>query len=146
MAGLGAAGFVGTAAAAAPAAATGSKEAHWNTIEEFCFDCHNTDDWAGSVAFDTMTADSIPDEAKVWEIAIKKVKGGLMPPPGKDQPSKEAAAQLVTWLETTLDRAQAKPYAGYVPLRRLNRREYPMPSATWSVSTSIQPATCHRTS
>ncbi len=31
---------------------------------------------------------------------------------------------MVNWLETTLDKAQATPYAGYVPPRRLNRREY----------------------
>ena len=47
--------------------------ANWKLIEENCFKCHNTDDWAGSVAFDTMTVDSITDEGKVWEATIKKV-------------------------------------------------------------------------
>lgn len=57
--------------------------ANWKLIEENCFKCHNTDDWAGSVAFDTMTVDSITDEGKVWEATIKKLKGGLMPPAGR---------------------------------------------------------------
>ena len=47
-----------------------------------------------------------------------------MPPPGEKQPERAAVAGMVSWLETTLDKAQATPYAGYVPLRRLNRREY----------------------
>ncbi len=122
LAGLGGLGLSHvSAAAAAPA---DDAHAKWKIVETYCFDCHNTDDWAGSVAFDTMSADSIGQDGKIWEAAIKKVKGGLMPPPGKDQPSKEASAQLISWLETNLDNAQARPYVGDIPLRRLNRREY----------------------
>jgi mono/diheme cytochrome c family protein len=110
--------------AAAAASPAGDAHAQWKLIETYCFDCHNTEDWAGSVAFDTMSPEAIPAEGKVWETAIKKLKGGLMPPPGQQQPTKEAAAQLVNWLEATLDKAQVRPYAGHIPLRRLNRREY----------------------
>src|SRR5687767_419139 len=118
------AGVVGmafsTSGLAAEATFSGDSHVQWKTIEKYCFGCHNTEDWAGSVAFDTMSADSIAQEGKVFETAIKKLKGGLMPPPGKDQPTKEATAQLIAFLETTLDKAQAKPYAGHIPLRRLN--------------------------
>ena len=55
----------------------------WQLVENYCFKCHNATDWAGSVAFDTMSADAVPEDAKVWEAAIKKLKSGLMPPPGK---------------------------------------------------------------
>ncbi len=71
-----------------------------------------------------MSADAVPEDAKVWEAAIKKLRSGLMPPPGKTQPEPAAVAGMISWLESTLDKAQATPYAGYVPLRRLNRREY----------------------
>ncbi|MEJ0039158.1 MAG: DUF1592 domain-containing protein [Gammaproteobacteria bacterium] len=116
--------------AAAPAsptptsAAPADGETQWKLVENYCFKCHNTTDWAGNVAFDTMSADAVPDDAKVWEAAIKKLRSGLMPPPGKPQPEKAAVTNMVSWLETTLDKAQTTPYAGYVPLRRLNRREY----------------------
>ena len=122
LAGLGALGL----SQLAPAAAAPADDAHarWKTVEKYCFNCHNTEDWAGSVAFDTMTADGIAEDGKVWESAIKKLKGGLMPPPGKEQPTKEASAQLASWLETTLDKAESRPYVGAIPLRRLNRREY----------------------
>src|SRR5262245_15354679 len=111
---------------APPPASSLADEGHtrWQMVENYCVECHNTTDWAGSVAFDTMSADAVPEDAKIWEVAIKKLKGGLMPPPGKAQPEKAAVAGMISWLETTLDKAQATPYAGYVPLRRLNRREY----------------------
>ena len=128
VAGLGPIG-AGSAMAAAPAATPASAPAQdgqtqWKLVENYCVKCHNTTDWAGNVAFDTMSADAVPDDAKVWEAAIKKLRSGLMPPPGKPQPEAAARANMVSWLETTLDKAQTTPYAGYVPLRRLNRREY----------------------
>jgi len=113
-----------TSTQASTQASPGPGHAEWKLVEDYCVKCHNTSDWAGNVAFDTMSADAVPEDAKVWEAAIKKLRSGLMPPPGKPQPEKAAVANMVNWLETTLDKAQATPYAGYVPLRRLNRREY----------------------
>lgn len=125
LAGLGAAFSAGSAfAAAATSPAAGDAHTQWQLIETYCFDCHNTEDWAGSIAFDTMSADTIAEEGKVFELAIKKLKGGQMPPPASAQPSKQESTQLISWLETTLDAAQVRPYAGHIPLRRLNRREY----------------------
>jgi hypothetical protein len=120
---------VATAAPVAGAATPAGGDVHaqqWNLIETYCFKCHNTEDWAGSVAFDTMTVDSVPQEAKVFETAVKKLRSGLMPPPTeKELPDHVTVQNLANWLETTLDKAQeTTPYTGYVPLRRLNRREY----------------------
>jgi len=30
----------------------------WSLLSSYCTDCHNATDWAGSVAFDTMTPDA----------------------------------------------------------------------------------------
>ena len=120
VAGLGA--IVGVAN---PAAAADTHAANWKTVETYCFGCHNTTDWAGSVALDTLSADDVPQNAKIWETAIKKLRSGLMPPPTEKQPDRAAVQSMVKWLETTLDKAQeVAPHVGYVPLRRLNRREY----------------------
>ncbi|MEP7312885.1 MAG: c-type cytochrome domain-containing protein, partial [Pseudomonadota bacterium] len=69
-------GVTGVLQAAAP-------EDHFKLLDEYCSQCHNATDWAGGVAFDTMTPDGIPDEAKVWEEAVRKMRGRLMPPPGE---------------------------------------------------------------
>ncbi len=126
LAGLGTLGTLGLAMGAAPPAPAPPDVGHaqWQLVENYCFKCHNAIDWSGGVAFDTMSADTVPEEAKVWEAAIKKLRSGLMPPPGNKQPERAAVAGMISWLESTLDQAQATPYAGYVPLRRLNRREY----------------------
>jgi hypothetical protein len=129
FAGLGTiAGASGLVVAATPPPgppSTDAQAAQWQIVENYCVSCHNTTDWAGSVAFDTMSPDEVPKESKVWETAIKKLRSGLMPPPTEKQPDKAAVQSMVNWLESTLDKAQAvTPYAGFVPLRRLNRREY----------------------
>jgi len=102
-------------------------EAHtrWSVIEKYCFDCHNTTDWAGGAAFDTMSFDDVGGEAKVWEAAVRKLRAGFMPPPGtKSRPDNQTVNELVRYLETRLDAAQVEQKPGRVPLRRLNQREY----------------------
>jgi mono/diheme cytochrome c family protein len=111
------------AAAALPEGHT--RQAPWDVIQGYCVKCHNAEDWAGGVAFDTMTNNGIDQDAKTWEAAVRKLRGGLMPPPGAKQPAKDSVTGLVSFLETSLDAgATTTPYAGRVPLRRLNRREY----------------------
>ncbi|MEY4641704.1 MAG: hypothetical protein RLZZ227_1698 [Pseudomonadota bacterium] len=99
-------------------------DSEWQTIETYCTECHNSEDWAGSVAMDTLNPGEVPHDAEIWEAAIRKLRGGLMPPPGAERPPTEEIDQLASWLETTIDTAATDPAAGRVPLRRLNRREY----------------------
>ena len=110
----------GAALAAHDDAPTGSE-----FLSKFCGDCHNATDWAGGVAFDTMSPDNVSEDAGVWEEAVKKLRGRLMPPPGEAQPSQQAIDAQVTWLEGRLDAAAgARRRPGNVVLHRLNRTEY----------------------
>ncbi|MEJ0099562.1 MAG: DUF1592 domain-containing protein [Pseudomonadota bacterium] len=114
-------------AGVAACAAHGADDTHaqWSQIEKYCFDCHNTTDWAGSVAFDTMSFDNLAGDAKVWEEAVRKLRAGFMPPPSaRSRPQQQAVESLIHYLETRLDAAQVAPAPGRVPLRRLNQREY----------------------
>ena len=77
-----------TAATPAPAATPATAHAQWQLIEGYCLECHNTEDWSGEIAFDTMDASSVPADGKIWETAIKKVRGGLMPPPASKRPTR----------------------------------------------------------
>ena len=98
---------------------------HWGFLNYYCSKCHNATDWAGGVAFDTMTQESIPDDAETWEHAVRKLRGQLMPPPGNPQPSREARRGFISYMEGTLDKAAAAhPNPGRVALHRLNRKEY----------------------
>jgi hypothetical protein len=98
---------------------------NWPLLEKYCSECHNATDWAGGVAFDTMTPENIGSDAEVWEHAVRKLRANLMPPPGKPQPSSEESRRFVGWMEGKLDAAAAtRPYPGQVVLHRLNRTEY----------------------
>jgi Protein of unknown function (DUF1592)/Protein of unknown function (DUF1588)/Protein of unknown function (DUF1585)/Protein of unknown function (DUF1595)/Protein of unknown function (DUF1587)/Cytochrome C oxidase, cbb3-type, subunit III len=99
-------------------------EAQWAVIEQYCFDCHNRLDLAGGRAFDALSPDRIAADAETWEAAIRKLRGGLMPPVGGPRPDDRTVAQLVSWLSNEIDTAAEEPAPGRVSLRRLNRREY----------------------
>lgn len=38
----------------------------WSVVEGYCFKCHNSEDWAGSIAFDLMSADDISHDSEIW--------------------------------------------------------------------------------
>jgi hypothetical protein len=99
-------------------------DATWGMLKQYCDDCHNATDWAGGVAFDTMTADGVAEDARVWEAALRKLRVRLMPPPDKPQPSQAQLDALSGWLQAKLDQSPATPHAAYVPVQRLNRTEY----------------------
>ncbi|HUF71393.1 MAG TPA: DUF1592 domain-containing protein [Gammaproteobacteria bacterium] len=96
----------------------------WTVVEAYCIDCHNAQDLAGGRAFDELSAERIADNAEVWESAIRKLRGGLMPPAGARRPEDDSLAGLQAWLTHEIDTAAREPAPGRVSLRRLNRREY----------------------
>ncbi|MEY4762900.1 MAG: hypothetical protein RLZZ200_2756, partial [Pseudomonadota bacterium] len=97
----------------------------WHLIDETCGKCHNSTDWAGGLAFDTLSKDDLRPEADVWEKTVRKLRGRLMPPPGEPQPDQKSIDGFVAWMEGTLDKTAATtPDPGYVGLHRLNRTEY----------------------
>ncbi|MEJ1962007.1 MAG: DUF1592 domain-containing protein [Gammaproteobacteria bacterium] len=100
-------------------------EGAWSLLEARCEKCHNSTDWAGGVAFDTLSAENIPEDAETWEKAIRKLRGRLMPPPGQTQPDQATIDGFVSWMEGQLDKAAAaRPDPGNIGLHRLNRTEY----------------------
>ncbi len=107
--------------------ATRTPEAHWAMVDKYCVECHNTTDWAGKLALDALdhSEAAIPAEAETWEKVVRRMRGRLMPPPGEPRPANEDLDSFVGWMEGRIDEAAAKQVQpGYVPLHRLNRREY----------------------
>ena len=98
----------------------------WGMFDHYCVKCHNFTDWAGKIAFDTMTPDQIASNQKIFETAIRKLRGGLMPPPGKPHPPATEVASFTGELASYLDEVEAAkgPNPGNVGLHRLNRAEY----------------------
>jgi hypothetical protein len=117
--------LAGLAVAALLGAPALAEDAHWTLLKDNCEKCHNATDWAGGIAFDTMTPDTITGDAETWEKAVRKLRGRMMPPPGEPQPKGEAIDAFVKWMEGRLDAAAvSQPSPGSVGVHRLNRTEY----------------------
>src|SRR5829696_6842702 len=111
-----------TQPAPAPSAAADRQIA---TVTQYCVSCHNDRAKTAGVSFQGITADSIGQHAEVFEKAVRKMRGRVMPPPGARQPDGPALDALVAWLEHTLDRSAAQAHVrDKVVLHRLNRKEY----------------------
>jgi hypothetical protein len=94
-------------------------------LDKYCVACHNTIDWAGGVSFDGVTAATVAAEPEVWEAAVRKIRTGMMPPPGEPRPARDALDRFAGQLETRLDvLARQSPDPGTKSLHRLNRTEY----------------------
>ena len=106
------------------AAQAGPGQEPWSVVQDYCLGCHNSKAKVGGLALDSLSPDRIAQDAKTWEAAIRKLRGGLMPPPGAKRPEGQAVVELISWLEKKIDAGVSDPPPGHVSLRRLNRREY----------------------
>lgn len=96
----------------------------WSIVDRYCVDCHNSVERAGDVMFDRLRAGSVVEEAEIFETAVRKLRGRLMPPPGSPQPNQGQVDALISWLENSLDQGVGTAMAGHAPVQRLNRTEY----------------------
>jgi mono/diheme cytochrome c family protein len=93
-------------------------------LSTYCFTCHNARAKAGGIVLEGLDLKNAPDDAQIWEKALRKLRGHLMPPPGMPQPPLKDVDAFMAWMESTLDAHPKGPTAGYVPIERLNRSEY----------------------
>ena len=93
-------------------------------LSTYCFDCHNSTVTSGGLVLEGLDLRTAADDAQIWEKAVRKLRGRLMPRPGNAQPAQKDIDSFVAWMENTLDTHPKGPKAGYVPIQRLNRTEY----------------------
>jgi mono/diheme cytochrome c family protein len=95
-------------------------------INQYCIGCHNDRSRSGELALTVLDTDNPGANPEVWEKVVRKLRGRLMPPPGRPRPDEKTYEQVVDYLEQSLDRASAaNPNPGRTEtFRRLNRTEY----------------------
>ena len=95
-------------------------------LEDNCFDCHGDGAKKGGVSFDSYNSETeLLADTDLWHRVLKNVRGGLMPPPKKDQPTAEQNQQLQAWIKADVFKLDpSHPDPGRPVLRRLNRTEY----------------------
>jgi len=107
-----------------PAPNTLAADPHGAMLNAYCVGCHNARLKTGGVTFDTLDIKKPAADAELWEKALRKLRGRLMPPPGSPQPPQADIDAFTTWMEGTLDANPGPITAGHVPVERLNRTEY----------------------
>jgi len=93
-------------------------------LNTYCVGCHNARARTGGLALDGLDLHATQKDAQIWEKALRKLRGRLMPPPGSPQPPQADIDAFSTWMEGTLDTNPGPVTAGHVPVERLNRTEY----------------------
>ncbi len=124
--------LTGGAAAAAvlclavPSAAAPAASSARALLDQYCVRCHNDRLQTAGVALDAVDVAQVVHDTSLWERAVRKLRARAMPPAGSPRPDEAAYDDLVSYLETELDRlALAAPDPGRTDtFRRLNRTEY----------------------
>ncbi len=118
-------GIAGVLSAAPTSPSQDSGDAQLATVKQYCSGCHNDKAKIGGVSFQGVTAESVAKDPELFEKAVRKLRGRVMPPPGAKQPDGKAVDSLVAWLEDSLDKLPNQAHVtDQVVLHRLNRKEY----------------------
>jgi hypothetical protein len=95
-------------------------------LNRYCAGCHNPRVKSGNFTLDGLDASRVGDNPEAWEKVVRKLRGGVMPPPRQPRPDEAAYAKLLSTLQERLDQAadaQANP-GRTETVHRLNRLEY----------------------
>src|SRR5262249_58905580 len=102
-----------------------SVDAQRAVIENYCLTCHDDDHERGGLSLEKFDPARADQNAEVTEKLIRKLRAGMMPPPGKERPEAAVASAFAAALETRVDQAATlKPNPGRRTFQRLNRAEY----------------------
>ena len=94
-------------------------------IDRYCVTCHSARAKSGGLVLENADLSAVGAHGEMWEKVVRKLRAGMMPPPGMASPATADKQGLVRWLETSLDRAAlASPKPGRPLVHRLNRAEY----------------------
>jgi cytochrome c553 len=111
--------------AVAHAANTAATEAQASMVKQYCATCHSEKGKAGGLSLVNFDSSHATDQAEVSEKIIRKLRAGMMPPPGARRPASDLLSDFTMSLESRIDAAAAlHPNPGRRTFQRLNRAEY----------------------
>ncbi len=122
----------GSATATAPAqtpSAHASGSPQRALLDRYCVSCHSQrakaagQESARKLTLDDLDPARVSEHADKWELVVRKLRAGMMPPANARRPDRATYEGFITVLENELDRT-AVPYTPSPGLHRLNRTEY----------------------
>ena len=95
-------------------------------LNRHCAECHGPEKPKKGFRVDRLGADLAGEqERRQWQLAVKRLRAGQMPPKSKPRPEPAEVEALLGWAQQMETAADARRAAeGRVVLRRLNRIEY----------------------
>ena len=68
-------------------------------LDQYCVTCHNDKLKTANLSLEKLDLSTAGDHAELWEKVIRKLRAGVMPPPGLRRPSTAEYEGLRDWLE-----------------------------------------------
>ena len=94
-------------------------------VQRYCVVCHNDALLTGNLSLQRFAVEHAAQERETAEKMIRKLRAGMMPPPGIPRPSADTLLALAETLESSVDAAAgASPNVGARRFQRLGRAEY----------------------
>jgi mono/diheme cytochrome c family protein len=96
-------------------------------LAKSCYGCHNAKAKVAGLNLQAYSGEtSLADNREMWETVLRRLKTGEMPPKPLPRPNPEQLHAVINWMEAEFDSLDqhAKPEAGRVTARRLNKAEY----------------------
>src|SRR5213596_1976527 len=112
-------------ASASPTGRSNLATAQRALLDQYCVTCHNDKTKRANLTLEKLDLTTVGDNPQLWEKVVRKLRAGVMPPPGMRRPDWAAYSGLTEWLEAEIDRKEAAHInPGTKVLHRLNRAEY----------------------
>jgi len=94
-------------------------------VTQYCSGCHNDKARSGGMTLTSLNLAHPEQNAELAEKVIRKLRAGMMPPPGAKRPDLETGKAFATALENAIDKAAAvHPNPGWRSFQRLSQAEY----------------------
>jgi len=94
-------------------------------VQQYCVVCHNDAMLTGNLSLQAFAVENASERAEDAEKMIRKLRAGMMPPPGIPRPSPDTLLALVQTLESVVDEAASSvPNLGERRFPRLSNIEY----------------------
>ena len=94
-------------------------------VQQYCVRCHNERRLIGNLSLEEFDATNPVADVGTAEKMIRKLRAGMMPPPGARRPEPDVLQGLAASMEERIDAAAAyNPNPGRRTFQRLNRAEY----------------------
>jgi mono/diheme cytochrome c family protein len=79
-------------------------------LQRYCYSCHGKGRKKGDLALDAYKDENaIRRDRRVWEIVLRHVRTGEMPPKHKPQPSLEERELITSWIATEVLQQSLSP-------------------------------------